>query len=173
MTGRSQRSSTPWYKERWPWLLMVPPLVAIVVGFYTLKLAIQSWDGLVSDDYYKEGLTIQKRIDRTAKAAELGLAAWVHWQEGRLTLWFDRDRLRTTLPHLITVRFVHPTQNGKDQQLNLVLDDGRYWAPLPLPTMGRWHIVIEDESRQWRLSGTIQIPTEREELILPSVPNQQ
>lgn len=170
--SRPDTKGTPWYKQRWPWLLMAPPLVAVIAGFYTLKLAIQSWDGLVSDDYYKEGLAIQQRIDRTAKAAELGLAAWVQWNDGRLTLWFDPARLKIDPPHLITVRFVHPTQSGKDQQLNLVLDQGRYWAPLVLPTMGRWHVVIEDESRQWRLSGTIVVPTEREELIQPIVPKE-
>lgn len=161
----------PWYKERWPWLLMVPPAAAVVAGVYTLALAMRSWDGLVSDDYYKEGLAIQQRIDRTAKAAELGIQAWVRVHEGRVTLWFEPTTLKIPAPPLITVRFVHPTQQGKDLQMNLVRDDGHYWAPLALPSAGKWLIEIEDESRQWRLSGTIHFPTERAELITPSLPN--
>ncbi len=165
-----RRPSTPWYKERWPWLLMIPPLGAVLAGLYTLVLAVRSWDGLVSDDYYKEGLAIQQQIDRTARAAELGLQARVVLREGRLTVWFEPGS-KIALPPLITVRLIHPTQKGKDLQRNLVIDQGRYWAPLELPTEGKWYIEIEDESRQWRLSGTIHVPTEREELIVSSVPN--
>jgi hypothetical protein len=169
MTSR-RPTTVPWYKERWPWLLMIPPAVAIIAGTFTLVLAVRSWDGLVSDDYYKEGLAIQRRIDRTARAAELGLKARVVLREGRITIWFEPGH-KIPLPPLITVRLIHPTQKGKDQQRNLVVDQARYWAPLELPNAGKWHIEIEDESRQWRLSGTIHVPTEREELITSSVPD--
>ncbi|MEQ1516273.1 MAG: FixH family protein, partial [Usitatibacteraceae bacterium] len=37
----------PWYRQRWPWLLMAGPAIVVVAGFVTLALAIQSSDGLV------------------------------------------------------------------------------------------------------------------------------
>ena len=48
MTLRSENQ--PWYKDRWPWILMAGPAVVVVAGFITLWLAISSDDGLVSDD---------------------------------------------------------------------------------------------------------------------------
>ena len=51
-----------WYREPWPWLLMMGPAIVIVAGFYTLWLAIQSNDGLVADDYYKRGLAINQTL---------------------------------------------------------------------------------------------------------------
>ena len=41
MTLRSS-DSNPWYKERWPWLLMAGPAIVIVAGFITAWLAIVS-----------------------------------------------------------------------------------------------------------------------------------
>ena len=46
----AKRSPTPWYKERWTWLLMLMPATAIVAGGITLWLAITTFDGLVTDD---------------------------------------------------------------------------------------------------------------------------
>ncbi len=160
----------PWYRQRWPWLLMLPPLAAVLAGGYTLYLAVKSWDGLVSDDYYKEGLAINKTLTRAARAAELGLYARIQLQDERLRLRFDAERLRTTLPPLIRVRLIHPTQQGMDVALNLVRDRDEYWAPVSLPVAGKWRIEIEDELHQWRLSGAAVLPTESEIVIEPFVP---
>jgi hypothetical protein len=46
----------PWYKEPWPWILMAGPVIVIVAGVITAWLAVISNDGLVSDDYYKQGM---------------------------------------------------------------------------------------------------------------------
>ena len=74
--SRTRRDSLPWYKERWTWLLMLMPATAIVAGFITLWLAITSFDGLVADDYYKQGLAINQTLAR-ANAGATGLAVQV------------------------------------------------------------------------------------------------
>ena len=70
---QTRRDSLPWYKERWTWLLMLMPATAIVAGFITLWLAITSFDGLVADDYYKQGLAINQTLARANAAQERGL----------------------------------------------------------------------------------------------------
>ena len=60
--SQTRRDSLPWYKERWTWLLMLMPATAIVAGFITLWLAITSFDGLVADDYYKQGLAVNQTL---------------------------------------------------------------------------------------------------------------
>ena len=34
--------TTPWYRQRWPWLVMLPPAVAVVGCIITIPLAIRS-----------------------------------------------------------------------------------------------------------------------------------
>ena len=68
---------TPWYREPWPWLLMAGPAIVVVAGFVTLGMAINSADGLVADDYYKEGNAINMTMHRDVRARELGYHARV------------------------------------------------------------------------------------------------
>ncbi len=67
----------PWYRQRWPWLLMLPPLAAVIGGIVTIVLAVRSDDGMVAADYYKRGLAINAELSRSRRAAELGLSAAV------------------------------------------------------------------------------------------------
>jgi hypothetical protein len=50
---------TPWYKEPWPWILMAPPATAVLAGIATVWIAVASADGLVAEDYYKQGLAME------------------------------------------------------------------------------------------------------------------
>ncbi|CUB07173.1 FixH family protein [Tepidiphilus sp. HLB4] len=169
MDARNTSRTIPWYRQKWPWLLMLPPAAAVVGGFITLWLAIKTWDGLVVDDYYKEGLAIRKTMDRSLKAGELGLTAYVSIDAERLRLRFDEERAKARPPFLV-VTLTHPTRAGMDQVVRLVRDEGRYVAPIAPLNAGRWLVQIEDESREWRLNGTVHVPTESEVKIEPFVP---
>ena len=59
----------PWYREPWPWLIMLGPAVVIVAGVITTVIAFKTSDGLVADDYYKQGLAMNKTLarDRTQR----------------------------------------------------------------------------------------------------------
>jgi hypothetical protein len=48
----------PWYRQMYPWLLMLPPAAAVVGGFITLYLAISHPDGLVRKDCVRDGATM-------------------------------------------------------------------------------------------------------------------
>ena len=48
----------PWYRQRWPWLLIAGPALVVVAAFFTLWLSVSSDDGVIADDYYKRGLLI-------------------------------------------------------------------------------------------------------------------
>ena len=67
----------PWYREPWPWLLMLGPALVIVAGAVTVALAVVSDDGVIAEDYYKRGLAIDRVLARDARARELGLSARV------------------------------------------------------------------------------------------------
>ena len=83
--------SRPWYREPWQWIIMAPPAAAVVAGMVMLWLAITSYDGLVTDDYYKQGLAINKTLRRDDRASELSYRARVQLSE-------DSSRVRVNFP---------------------------------------------------------------------------
>src|SRR5690606_30434138 len=78
-----QRASKPWYREPWPWFLIAGPAVVVLAGVITTVLAVRSSDGVVADDYYKQGLGINRTLERDARAQALGIAATVQFNEER------------------------------------------------------------------------------------------
>jgi uncharacterized protein len=66
LTGddRPFRPEKPWYRHVWPWLVMAPPLASVIAGVAMAWIAIASNDGLVTPDYYREGIDINHRLAR-------------------------------------------------------------------------------------------------------------
>jgi hypothetical protein len=141
-------SRTPWYRERWPWLLMLGPAIVVVAGFATLWIALRSDDGVVADDYYKRGLAINQTLDRANRGAALVLG-------GTLDVAVDGNvaatlRARSALPPVVRLRVIHPTRAGLDHAADLVVAvDGVYRGRLDGLSAGRWMIVVE--TPEWRL----------------------
>lgn len=152
---------SPWYRERWPWLLMLGPFLVIVAGFITAWLAVRSSDGLVDDDYYKQGLAVNQRIHRDREALERGIEAdLILSPDGRELMALLREKHERAIPPALAVRLSHPTVSGRDVILNLALGpDGSYRTALPAPLTGRWLTSVEDASLRWRLVGDWQPET--------------
>ena len=142
----------PWYREPWPWLLMVGPVAVVLAGIATTVLAVTSFDGLVADDYYKQGLGINRVIAREAKAQALGLEASVQFNP-------ERTRMRVVLgaavqPGAIKVALVHPTRPDADQSITVNAGTGGiYEGAIRPPRAATMQVRIEDGQGQWRLSG--------------------
>ena len=144
----------PWYKQFWPWFLIALPAAAVVAGLYTLHLAIVTKDGLVVDDYYKEGLAINKTLNRDRRAQALGVAAVFRFDpaQGRVTLYLDGSA--ASRPDFLTLRLVHPTREGYDQKLRLEREGERtYAASLQLRIRGNWHLLVTPPDDSWRIGG--------------------
>lgn len=146
-------SATPWYRERWPWLLMLGPAVVIVAGFITAWLAFRSADGLVDDDYYKQGLAVNQRIHRDQAALDRGIEVDLELTgAGRELAARLREHSPQETPPVLMVRLSHPTTAGRDLVLSLVLGpDGVYRTALAEKLAGRWVVSITDASARWRL----------------------
>ena len=142
----------PWYREPWPWLLMAGPAIVVVAGFFTLALAIRSADGLVADDYYKQGKAINMTLTRDARARELGYRAQLTLNaNGQVALRFE-DALPTAGALKLTLH--HPTRAGFDREILLARAvDNSYTAAMPPIDASRWSMTLEDEARTWRLTG--------------------
>lgn len=168
MNTRSDPSydPTPWYKQRWPWLLMVMPGISLVLGGMLLYFAITTNDGLVVDDYYRQGRAIDQTIARSVVAAEKGLAADVGVRAEDIRIVLNANE-GVELPSELIVTIIHPTRAGFDQVLRLSQVDGAYAGPIAPMSLGRWHVQIEDPQRAWRLHGDVRIPDETQVRILP------
>lgn len=146
-------SNPPWYKQRWPWILMAGPATVIVAGIVTVWLAVVSNDGLVSDDYYKEGLAVNQRLHRDQAALERGLHADL-MRAGLNVRLLVRAEQNTELPSALSLKLAHPTIPGQDQVVALKADAiGFYSGKLNAPVAGRWLVSIEDPAGEWRLQG--------------------
>lgn len=156
--GDMQQARLPWFREPWPWILMAGPAVVVVAAAVTLWLAIKSSDGLVTDDYYKQGIEINKTVARDELAAMLELGARLRFEAGLALTLTAREGV--TLPGEVRVSFIHPTRDGLDRTLALQGSGGEYRGPLPDLAPGQWQLLIEDPARAWRLTGQARLPDE-------------
>jgi len=148
----SRARAQPWYREPWPWILMAGPATVVVAGLVTAWLAVRSDDGLVIDDYYKQGLAINQTLSRSDAAERLGMQAEIHLVDGRV-----RVLLGAAARGALTLRLVHPTRAGMDQSVTLAATGPGVYAGQLQPLLpGRWHVLLE--ARDWRLAGDWTLP---------------
>jgi hypothetical protein len=119
----------------------------LVAAAVTTWIAFASADGLVAEDYYKQGMAINKVLAREDEARRLGVAVQVNVESDSIQVV-----LKGAKPEALFVHLAHATRAGHDQRLRLApAGDGVYEAALePLPP-GRWRIVIEDPRATWRI----------------------
>ena len=51
-------NARPWFRQLWPWLLIIPPAGAVIGGMITLYLAVTRPDILVREDCVRDGATM-------------------------------------------------------------------------------------------------------------------
>ncbi len=152
MTSLAANAPTPWYREPWPWILMAGPVAAVVAGAITLWIAVTHQDALVADDYYKQGLAINRTLDRQTAAAALGVEAHLMFGAGggKVRVYLEGDATPTRL----TLHFAHSTRAGLDQKIALERNAGGWYeAPIVAMPDGKWKVLLEDPADAWRVSG--------------------
>lgn len=144
----------PWWKHRWPWLLMAGPAAVVVAGSYASYLAVTHQDAMVVGDYYKQGKAINQDLRRDRVATQLGLALGLRYDRAAGVL---RGTLRSAapgLPNAVLIKLAHPTLPSKDVQLLARVDrDGTFAVVLPQLERARWQVTAEDGGRTWRLEA--------------------
>ncbi len=146
--------TSPWYRRAWPWLLFIPPVGAVLGGILTIILAIQSPNALVVDDYYKEGLAINRQKHRLEMARGAQLDALLRSDGERLTLSLRSHE--TIDDDTLLLQFIHATRADLDRSIELkALGDGDYAAPAPdLPT-GAWYLRLRPADNRWEIRARV------------------
>ena len=146
----------PWYKQRWPWLLMLGPAIVVVAGIATLVIAVQTNDPLVNDDYYKRGNEINEDLGRDAAAAQRGLSAQMLFaDQGGAVRVLLRQQGSQPLPDTLTLSFQHPTIAGHDVTATLKREGaGSYIGEVKLKVASKhWYVRLQDPADSWRVEG--------------------
>lgn len=157
---RPPREDTePWYKQFWPWFLISLPLSVVIASIVTINLAIETNDGLVSDDYYKEGLGIHRDADSAARAKALGIAANLDYdaETGALTLVLDEPLADD--PGVLSLEVFHPTRPDNDRMAQLTaVGPGRYAGRIEPIVAAHWKLKLQPEDGHWRIDGRLRVP---------------
>lgn len=74
MHDPSPAATPPWWKFWHLWMVLALPAVVIIASLITLYLALSRPDELVSADYYRQGIEINKSLEDRAAAASLAPA---------------------------------------------------------------------------------------------------
>lgn len=150
-----------WYRQFWPWLLIGLPATAVVASFITLFIAIDKADDLVIDNYYKEGLAINRELaaDEYAQQLKITATTTIDAMHPAVAVALEGEFSSTTpRPQQIIVHFVHPVSAARDLLLVLNADgSGVFRNTLPHVMDGRWTLEIRDLTSSWRLRRDIAI----------------
>ncbi len=165
MTTTGNQPPKPWYREPWPWILMSGPLAVVVASLASAWIAIKSSDGLVSEDYYKQGQEVVETLERSKQAAEMGLKAGIRLTENNVRVHLTGRQANMPMPSALFMHLSHPTRAGLDQRAKLSLDGQAYAGEIRLPASGHWLVLIEDEAKTWRMMASVMLPAANEVVI--------
>lgn len=160
----------PWYRQFWPWFIIALPLAAVIASVATLVIASRDPDGLVVDDYYKQGLAINQTLERDRQAQALGLSGLMRVDNEAHRLVLTLNAVPATVDGKdFELRLIHPTRPHLDRTLKLLHDGGTQWsAALDAIAPGRWHVQLESPAGNWRIAGRLALPEQQQALLQPN-----
>lgn len=153
MSQFPKEDTQPWYKQFWPWFLIALPAFVVVAGINMVFIAHEGADDLVVDEYYKDGLAINRKLEKKQRASELGISA-------ELAITGETVVVNTHGPvtsEQLMLLLSHPLEADRDFEVALVQSlPGEYRGRLSAPVAQRWHWALLNEGDQpWRLDGSV------------------
>ncbi|MFQ3230274.1 MAG: hypothetical protein ACI9DO_001646 [Reinekea sp.] len=161
--------NTPWYKQFWPWFILSPLIIVIFAGFWMLYTAIVTNDGVIIDNFYKDGLGIEVRTEQDSVARDLGLKGDLRWAGQDLQL--SLSGVMTGYPDQLSFLVVYPTKSSRD--IKVILEHqgaGLYSGQMTEKTSGTRQLqlepVTESGDSMWRLHAKAVVPPLSSQLVL-------
>jgi len=144
----------PWFRQFWPWFLILLPASVVVAALATMYIAYHGADDLVVDEYYKDGLAINRQLEKIQRSDQLGIQASFNFSDDYVTARVDGPVNAASLDLLLS----HPLEADRDLPVKLArIAPGIYQAPLPAAVAPRWHWTLSLEQVDgWRLDGVIE-----------------
>lgn len=82
MIASDNTTPEPWWKFGHVWLVIAGPAIVVVAGFFTLYLALHYPDPVITEDYYRQGLEINKTLANPSASLAPAVQARNHAQTG-------------------------------------------------------------------------------------------
>jgi len=146
----AEASAAPAGRGPWPWLLAAGPALVVVASLGSAWLAISKLDPVISEDYYKLGLTINRRLPATAAVDAAPSATITIASDGAVSV-----RLSDTVvaPAYVKLTLRAPgAREGDVEMLGLSTSGG--WSG-HLRDVGTGRHIVTLESDAWRLPVTV------------------
>lgn len=146
----------PWYRQFWPWFLIALPGSVVIAGLTTVYIAFHGADRLVNDNYYRDGLAINQRLEQDQLAKEMGLTADFRLDNESGELFITLRGQEISAPTLF-LQLIHPVDDKRDRELTLSLMAPNYYrADLDSQLNYRYYLrLLPEPEREWRLNGEI------------------
>ncbi len=154
MTNHLPREDTePWYRQFWPWFIIMLPASVVVAGLSTWYIAHRHADDLVVDEYYKTGLAINRQLEKKQRAQALGLDATLNVTGETVVV----SLTGSPTAHELHLLLSHPLEADRDFSVVLIRSaPGQYQGRLQHTVAPRWHWTLElREPEGWRLDGSV------------------
>ena len=146
--------SKPWHKYPLVWMMISIPFSAVIMGVVMIWLALDTDDGLVADDYYKQGLAINDVISLDMKASELKLNGVIKFDSTGKVINFQFDKgLLANYPDTLQLSFQHATHADSDISvaLNHGINDQYIGYLQQVISEGVWYFEVSDAD--WKLNA--------------------
>lgn len=150
----SPEQITPWYRQFWPWFIILLPASVVVAGLSTLVIAIKHADTLVVDDYYKEGLAINQQLEKQQRAVDLGISGKLLIDNTVGDVVVTLVSAPAYLSPTLQLRLGHPTDASQDVLITLTAGvGGVYRGQLEHSLAGHRYLQLDDPQHGWRLKA--------------------
>ena len=152
----------PWYKQFWLWFILAPLAILIAATFYLLYLAITTSDGVILDNYYRDGKGYVLRTEEDEFARSAQLRAELHLADDRVQVKLTGHLV--PMPDQLRLIIAHPTSQAYDVSVDLTHRGlGEFTAPLSAQFSGRRILQLQpvNSEQDWRLhfDGELNNPT--------------
>ncbi len=148
----------PWYRQFWPWFLITLPTIAVIASITTLWIAMQQDTGLMSDNYYKDGININNELARQSLARTANITARLQFtdQEQKVLLYIQGD---IKLPPQLELELSAPLHSAKDRLLTLKsMSQSLYQAKLDNIDPGYYYLKLYPATNNWIIKKKIYLP---------------
>lgn len=154
----------PWYKNYMILVFVIGlPLFVVLACIYLVFYSVENADSTVRDDWYMDGKTLYADVSKDKLAFDMGLSGEMKINPtGTVNFTLNPATKNTQFqpPATLTVNISHATDKNKDKDITLTRQDNQYQGNVQLAkNIGKYYLVVHDESNTWRLRSIAKLPT--------------
>jgi hypothetical protein len=134
----------PWYRHAWPWFIVGLLGLSMTASLATVVLAYRGRDALVRDDWYKDGVAINRSLERLEAARRRDIHATLSFEpaDGRVVVRLSGEG--TASLDALALVLSHATRAELDRRVRLARGpSGAFEGRLEPLRIGRFHASVE------------------------------